>query len=450
MKKKELWLPIFLIFFLISHGYSQFGFRHTNIEIRDLIRKNKLNQLLIPILEENSIDCWITITRDPCDDMTNVIWERDTQLDPIAEYIGGENIKVPAAFIFTKDGNRVAVVEKGDAKYVRNTDIYKNIDEYTYNREKGHSEFIEKLGKAVKQLDPQKIGLNFSEEEGVADGLTYGLKKIFDQAVGPDYSARVVSAEKIIISLWNRKVREEIHLIEKSSRKSEDITIEALEKVKPGITTARDIFNHIRKRVQEEGMEPGWQEWWCPTVTVGAFRLGPPPSDKVVERGDLIVINSGFLVEGYMSDINKVAYVLKKGEEKPPELIRKMFDTCLKATEAAVEKIKPGATGYEVDKAARNVVIKNGFNEYGHATGHTTGVWVHGLGIILGPPWEAYGKKIYMKIHEDDIYAVEPSVTAYSEEHGGNLRIHLQEMVIVEKDGVRYLNNPVKKLMLIK
>ncbi|MFW6124298.1 MAG: M24 family metallopeptidase [Acidobacteriota bacterium] len=450
MKKKELLLPIFLMFFLISHSYSQFGFRHTNIEIRDLIRKNKLNQLLIPILEENNIDCWITITRDPCDDMTNVIWERDRQLDPIAEYIGGENVKAPAAFIFTKDGNRVAVVEQGDAKYVKDTDIYRNIDEYTYNREKGHSEFIEKLSKTVKQLNPEKIGLNFSEEEGVADGLTHGLKKIFDRAVGPEYSTRVVSAEKIIISLWNRKVREEIHLIEKSARKSEEITIEALEKVKPGVTTARDIFNYIRKRVKEEGMEPGWQEWWCPTVTVGTFRLGKPPSDKVVERGDLIVINSGFLVEGYMSDINKVAYVLKNGEEKPPELIRKMFDTCLKATEAAEAKIKPGATGYEVDKAARDVVVKNGFNEYGHATGHTTGVWVHGLGIILGPPWKSYGKKIHMKIHEDDIYAVEPSITAYSEEHGGNLRIHFQEMVIVEKFGARYLNNPVKKIMLIK
>lgn len=450
MKKKGLLIAVFLMGFLIIPSYSQFGFRHTNIEIRDLIRKSKINQLLIPIMEEHDIDCWITLTRDPCDDMTNVIWERDRQLDPIAEYIGGENVKVPAAFIFTTDGSRVAVVAQGDAEYVRDTDIYKNVKEYSYNRMKGHSEFTEKLGQTIKQLSPEKIGLNFSVEEGVADGLTHGMKKIFDEAVGPEYSSRVVSAEKIIISLWNRKVQEEIHLIEKSSRKSEEITIEALNQVKPGTTTARDIFNFIRRRVREEGMEPGWQEWWCPTVTVGSFRLDKPPSDKVVERGDLIVINSGFLVEGYMSDINKVAYVLKEGEESPPAMIRKMFDTCLKATEAAVAKIKPGATGYEVDKAARDIVVKSGYSEYKHATGHTTGVWVHGLGIILGPPWKAYGKKIYMKMHENDIYAVEPSITVHSEEHGGNLRIHFQEMVIVERDGARYLHQPVKNLMLIK
>jgi Xaa-Pro aminopeptidase len=115
-----------------------------------------------------------------------------------------------------------------------------------------------------------------------------------------------------------------------------------------------------------------------------------------------------------------------------------------------VAKIKPGATGYEVDVAARDVVKKAGFEEYPHATGHTTGVWVHGLGAILGPPWKAYGTKIHLKIHENDIYAVEPSLRAYSENHGGDIRMHFQEMVIVGKDGARYLTPPLAELILIR
>jgi len=450
MRKNNFILGIFFIFILSSNLFSQFGFRYTNTEIRDLIRKNKLDKLLIPIMKEYDIDCWITMTRDPCDDMTNVIWEREIQLDPIVEFIGGEDVKVPAAFIFTTSGERVAIAAARDAKYIKDTGIYKKILIYTYNRMNGHSEFLEILGKTVKRLNPKKIGLNYSEEEGVADGLTVGMKMMFDKSVGQDFSSRIVSAEKIIVSLWNRKVAEEIHLIEKSARKSAEITEEALRNVVPGVTTARGIFNYIRKRIKEEGMGPGWQEWWCPTVSVGTFRLRKPPSDKVVERGDLIVINSGFLVEGHMSDLNKIAYVLREGEKEPPELIKRMFDTCLKATQAAVAKIRPGATGYEVDKAARDVFKKVGFKEYGHATGHTTGLWVHGLGIILGPPWKAYGSKIYMKMHKNDIYAVEPSIRVYSEEHKGNLRIHFQEMVIVTENGARYLTLPVTELMLIK
>jgi Xaa-Pro aminopeptidase len=197
-------------------------------------------------------------------------------------------------------------------------------------------------------------------------------------------------------------------------------------------------------------MQPGWEEYWCPTVSVSTFRLRKPPADAVIERGDLVVVNSGFLIEGYMSDLNKVAYVLEEGETGPPDLIQKMFDTCLKATEAAVAKIRPGAMGHEIDEAARHVVREAGFKEYGHATGHTTGVWVHGLGVILGPKWKAYGSKVSMPIHEGDIYAVEPSITAFSEEHGGNIRIHFQEMIIVGKDGARYLAPPVKELILIQ
>jgi len=448
---KKPWLLFFsLCLLLASELAAQFGYRYTNPELRDLIRKSKLDEHLIPIMKEYGIDCWVTLTRDPCDDMTNVIWERDLQLDPIVEYIGGEGVTVPAAFIFTASGERIAIVGESDAGAVRDSGIYKSVLKYVYNREKGHSEFLENLGRVLRTLNPKTIGLNFSEDEGVADGLSYGMKLMFDKAVGKELAARVVSAEMVVISLWNRKVAAEIQLIEKSSRKSAEITLEALRMIKPGVTTARGLFDHIRRRMKEEGMGPGWQEWWCPTVTVSAFRLGRPPSDKVIERGDLVVVNSGFLVEGHMSDLNKAAYVLREGETEPPELIRKLFATGLEATRAAVARIKPGATGYEVDLAAREVVRKAGFAEYGHATGHTTGVWVHGLGVILGPPWRAYGEKIRMRIHENDIYAVEPSLGAYSEAHGGHLRMHFQEMVIVGKDGARYLTPPLTELILIR
>ena len=448
--KKPLALALSLCLFLAADLTAQFGYRTTNTELRDLIRKSKLDTLLVPIMEEYGVDCWVTLTRDPCDDMTNVIWERDIQLDPVVEYIGGEGIKTPAAFIFTTSGRRIAIASSGDAKAVQDTGIYKEVETYTYNREKGHSEFLKMLEKTLRELDPKTIGLNFSEDEGVADGLSYGMKLMFDRAAGPELASRVVSAEKVIVSLWNRKVAAEVQLIAKSSRLSAEITLEALRMIKPGVTTARDLFKYIRKRVEEEGMLPGWQEWWCPTVTVSAFRLGRPPSDKVIERGDLVVINSGFLVEGHMSDLNKAAYVLREGEKAPPELIRKLFATGLEATQAAVAMIKPGATGEEVDRAAREVVKKAGYREYGHATGHTTGVWVHGLGVIFGPPWKAYGEKVHMKIHENDIYAVEPSLGAYSETHGGNLRMHFQEMVIVEKEGARYLTPPLTELILIQ
>lgn len=431
-------------------AHAQFGYRSTSPEVRDAIRTAKLDQLLIPIMEEWGVEAWVTLTRDPCDDMTNVIWERDIQLDPIAEYIGAERVTVPAAFIFTTSGERIAIAEEGDAAYIRGTGIYREVLTYAYNRAKGHSGFGALLAATLKRLNPETIGLNFSVEEGVADGLTVGMKLIFDEAVGPELASRVVSAERVIISLWNRKVAKEVELITRSAVQSAQLTDEALRAIEPGVTTARTLFDDIRRRMAELGLEPGWEEYWSPTVTVSEFRLGKPPADQVIERGDLVVVNSGFLVEGHMSDVNRMAYVLREDEESPPPLIQKLFDTGLAATRAGVAAIRPGATGEQVDAAARSVVVEAGFEEYGHATGHTTGVWVHGLGVIIGPRWKAYGEKVAMPMHVGDVYAVEPSLSAYSEVHGGDLRIHFQEMVIVEKDGARYLSEPVTELILIR
>jgi Xaa-Pro aminopeptidase len=142
--------------------------------------------------------------------------------------------------------------------------------------------------------------------------------------------------------------------------------------------------------------------------------------------------------------------VLREGETQPPEAVRKLFDTCLTALRAGVAAMRPGVTGSEVDTAARKVVTGAGFPEYPHATGHTTGLWVHGLGVTLGPHWNQYGFKVDMKLAERDIYAVEPSVTGVSEDGKTNLRMHLQEMVIIERDGARYLTPPVTELRLIR
>jgi len=57
--KKVIWiLGILLLVSSISTTFAQFGFRYTNLELKNLIRKNKIEQLLIPIMREYDIDCY--------------------------------------------------------------------------------------------------------------------------------------------------------------------------------------------------------------------------------------------------------------------------------------------------------------------------------------------------------------------------------------------------------
>jgi Xaa-Pro aminopeptidase len=95
----------------------------------------------------------------------------------------------------------------------------------------------------------------------------------------------------------------------------------------------------------------------------------------------------GVKVNGYCSDIQRVVYGLKPGEDQPPEEIQKGFTTVVDAIEAARLAMKPGALGIHIDTIARNLLLERGYPEYKYATGHHLGRTVHDGAGILGPAW---------------------------------------------------------------
>ena len=65
----------------------------------------------------------------------------------------------------------------------------------------------------------------------------------------------------------------------------------------------------------------------------------------------------------------------------PPDLARRMFDTCLDALQAALDALKPGATCAEVHAACQVIIDKNGFTDaFRKRTGYSTG-------ISFAPDW---------------------------------------------------------------
>jgi Xaa-Pro aminopeptidase len=127
-----------------------------------------------------------------------------------------------------------------------------------------------------------------------------------------------------------------------------------------------------------------------------------------------------------------------------------MWDVTRASVEAAVKAMKPGITGFEVDKIARQVVTDAGFEEYWYQTAHSVGVWVHDQGPYIGPRHPHYGRKVDMTLQPGDVFAVEPGVGMVVEELGDErIGIHLQEMVIVTENGAEYLFPPQKEIVLI-
>jgi len=116
----------------------------------------------------------------------------------------------------------------------------------------------------------------------------------------------------------------------------------------------------------------------------------------------------------------------------------------VQAIEKARLGMKPGVQGLEIDKIARDTIVKNGYEEFPHALGHQVGRYSHDGTALLGPAWEKYARKPYQKLEEGMVFTLEPRLTV--PDRGV---VTIEEMVVVTKKGTEFLSKPQTKLLII-
>jgi Xaa-Pro aminopeptidase len=148
-------------------------------------------------------------------------------------------------------------------------------------------------------------------------------------------------------------------------------------------------------------------------------------SDKVIEDGDVVVIDIGGPVpEGYCSDSTRT-YVM--GEPRDTDVL-KTYAVLQEAQQAAVDAVRPGVPAQDVDAAARDVIASAGFGEYFiHRTGHGIGLDVHEHPYIVG------GND--MLLEPGMAFSVEPGIY-----QPGRWGARIEDIVVVTEDGVEPLN----------
>ena len=137
----------------------------------------------------------------------------------------------------------------------------------------------------------------------------------------------------------------------------------------------------------------------------------------------------GARYQGYCSDLTRTIFV---GE--PSSLFKKVYDIVLGAQLTAMSLIRPGMTGEEADTLARGVIEEAGYGDaFGHSLGHGVGLVVHEM-PRLGPGSTQV-------LEEGMVFSVEPGI--YLPGKGG---VRIEDMVVLEKDGVRPLSQASKTL----
>lgn len=156
------------------------------------------------------------------------------------------------------------------------------------------------------------------------------------------------------------------------------------------------------------------------------------PGDEVLKEGDFVVMDFGCVYEGYCSDMTRTVVI---GEATPKH--QEIYNTVLQAQKLALDGIRKGLKGKEVDAIARNYITEAGYGAYfGHGLGHSVGIEIH-----ENPRFSMAEEQI---IEPGMVLTVEPGI--YLPEFGG---VRIEDMIVVTEDGIKNLTHSPKELIII-
>lgn len=388
-----------------------------------LIReKHAQLDILLPTL---NADAWLI----PCRE----------QSDRAATLFAGFDVIGETVFVFTKAGKKIAIVTDYDRHDAEKTGVYGEVIPCS-------SGLTEPLREVIKREGLETFALNFSQDDPLADGLSYGLLlRLKEMLEIPDLESRIVSSQNVLEPLRARKSPEEVRRICEAIRLTEQIFSEVDDFIKRGMTE-RQIVNFIKARQKHYGTSASFGDG--ANVMAGRYGIGHrAPGDEPIEGGDTVLIDMGCFVEGYTSDIQRTYYILAEGETEAPPEVRQRFDVGQEAMRRAIRAMTPGTLGYEIDKVAREHQAQNGIKPYPHALGHQIGRTVHDGGTLLSPIGERYGDRGKVPLQIGEVYTVEPVVHGTTDIDG--VPIGVEQDVLVIEGGVKVLSSPQEKLILV-
>lgn len=381
------------------------------------------------VLKEFEVDCWLTFVR-----------ETALNGDPILAFLTETPLTWHSAFIVTSSGRTHALVGLYDQKSIEDLKAYDRVDSYV-------KDFKEPFLAIMRELNPQSIAVNYSKDSEVCDGLTHGMYLALQDVLAEvGMQDRMISAERIISALRQRKSPLEISNIKQAIRITENIFHAVAGFIRPG-RAEKEIAAFMKEEVRKAGVDLAWEPSSCPAVFTGPDTAAAhyAPTGRVVERGHILNMDFGVRYNGYCSDLQRTFYVLKEGEQKAPPDVQKGFDTIVRSIENARKTIRVGGQGIEVDKAARETVTAAGYEEFPHALGHQVGRFAHDGTALLGPAWEKYAHKPFERLEKGMVFTLEPRLTV-----PGRGIATVEDMVQVVDNGTEYLSTPQRELLLVQ
>ena len=421
----------------------------TNINAQDILplkeraafinklQKERLNKLLPQLMEKTDIDMWVLIAREYNEDP--II---KTMLPPTWLNARRTTILVFSLDKKTKNFESVAI-----ARYAFGDNIPS-----IWDKDKQPNQW-EALKDYIVSKNPEKIGLNISSYESLADGLSkYHYDQLYN-VLSPKFRKKITSAEDLAIAWIETRTDLEMKVFSQLVAISSSIIREAFSTkvITPGITSTDDVVWWMREKVLSLGLDT----WFHPTVDVqrkdnsDLYAFDNKSKFDIILPGDLLHCDFGISYLTLNTDTQELAYVLKPGETNAPDFLIKAFKEGTRIQDIFTNNFKQGLTGNEILKRSleqgkseglRPSIYTHPLGTYGHSAGTTIGMWDSQGGVPFTGDYP---------LQYNTAYAIELNTTVYIEEWEKDIRIMLEVPGFFGENGFRYINGRLKEFLLV-
>ena len=406
-------------------------------EIQRQIRLDKFEQVLPNAMRDHDIDMWIVAVKE-------------NHYDPLWNDLGQGYVSGIGYYVFTdRGGDRIERAALGPSGYMLS--------------ESGAYDIIaaaSTLAAHVKERNPKRIGLNMSDEIGPADGLSVTMLAHLKKTLGDTFAARFVSAERLVADFRSHRVASEIVAFGEAANIAIRLTERALsnEVITPGKTTLEDVAWWLQDRLLDRGLG---SEFGMPSVYItGPKGIEATSNRRIVQPGDVMMIDWGVQVMNFGTDVKRVAYVLKPGETAAPRSIQNAFDRALSVRDVLKKAIKVGVRADDTMKAMDAALAAAGFGviEFNRPNQDDKTDVVYGFhpvgntGHDIGPSlttWQPLQTTFTM--HDQHLFSFEYfAYTPIAEWGGAKLRIPIEDDAVLTTAGIQFVHPANYRLLIIK
>ncbi|MDO8587886.1 MAG: Xaa-Pro peptidase family protein [Armatimonadota bacterium] len=241
-------------------------------------------------------------------------------------------------------------------------------------------------------------------------------------------SVRYYGALRFVDDLRLVKDSQEVAAIRQAVAISDKCFEDVIGRIKPGMSE-RELAIDMDFCMRRHGADkPAFDT----IVAAGPHAAFPhaQPSDRILEAGQLVKMDFGAEYGQYPSDLTRTV-CLGKADAKQ----REVYNTVLQAQLKAIDVVRPGAAGKDVDAVARDHIAAAGYGEYfGHGLGHSLGRGVHD-----GP---GFSRTSTIILEPGMVMTVEPGI--YIPDWGG---VRIEDDVLVTESGCEILTGATKELL---